>query len=78
MDGYDSGTITVNGQAMPRHANPEQMKRQGLALTPEERKNQGVILIHSIRDNLCNACLDKVSDHHIINKKRREEFARRQ
>ena len=78
VDGYDSGTITVNGQAMPRHANPEQMKRQGLALTPEERKNQGVILIHSIRDNLCNACLDKVSDHHIINKKRREEFARRQ
>ena len=78
VDGYDSGTITVNGQAMPRHANPEQMKRQGLALTPEERKNQGVILIHSIRDNLCNACLDKVSDHHIINKKRREEFAERQ
>ena len=78
VDGYDSGTITVNGQAMPKHANPEQMKRQGLALTPEERKNQGVILIHSIRDNLCNACLDKISDHHIINKKRREEFAERQ
>ena len=36
VDGYDSGTITVNGQTMPRHANPEQMKRQGLALTPEE------------------------------------------
>ena len=78
VDGYDSGTITVNGRAMPRHANPEQMKRQGLALTPEERKNQGVILIHSIRDNLCNACLDKVSDHHNNNNTRREEFARRQ
>ena len=36
------------------------------------------ILIHSIRDNLCNACLDKISDHHIINQRRRKDFAERQ
>ena len=53
MDGYDSGQITVNGQVMSRKATPEQMKHMGMGLTPEERKNQGVILIHSIRDNLC-------------------------
>ena len=68
----------MNGEGMERRATPEQMKKRGMGLTPEERKNQGVILIHSIRDNLCNACLDKVSDHHIINRKRREEFANRQ
>ena len=78
VDGYDSGQITINGQPMNRKATPEQMKRKGMGLTPEERKNQGVILIHSIRDNLCNACLDKVSDHHIINQRRRREFAERQ
>ena len=78
VDGYDSGRITMNGAVMERRATPEQMKKRGMGLTPEERKNQGVILIHSIRDNLCNACLDKVSDHHIINRKRREEFANRQ
>src|SRR5699024_1099034 len=78
VDGYDSGQITINGQPMNRKATPEQMKRKGMGLTPEERKNQGVILIHSIRDNLCNACLDKISDHHVINKKRRKEMAQRQ
>ena len=78
VDGYDSGQITINGQPMNRKATPEQMKRKGMGLTPEERKNQGVILIHSIRDNLCNACLDKISDHHIINQRRRKDFAERQ
>ena len=78
VDGYDSGQIMVNGQVMSRKATPEQMKHMGMGLTPEERKNQGVILIHSIRDNLCNACLDKISDHHVINKKRRKEMAQRQ
>ena len=78
VDGYDSGTVELGGRKIDRRATPEQMKRLGVGLTPEERKNQGVILIHSIRDNLCNACLDKVSDHHVINRKRRDAFARRQ
>ena len=78
VDGYDSGKIIVNGTEMSRRATPAQMMKMGMGLTPEERKNQGVILIHSIRDNLCNACLDKISDHHVINKKRREKFANRQ
>lgn len=78
VDGYDSGKIIINGEEMSRRATPQQMKRKGMGLTPEERKNQGVILIHSIRDNLCNASLSKISDHHVINKKRRDEFANRQ
>lgn len=78
VDGYDSGKIIVHGKEMSRRATPEQMKLVGMGLTPEERKNQGVILIQSIRDNLCNACLDKISHHHIINSKLRSEFAKRQ
>ena len=77
-DDYDSGTVEINGKRAPRKVTPESMKKVGMGLTPEERKNQGVILIHSIRDNLCNACLDKISDHHIINKKRRDQFAQKQ
>ena len=78
VDGYDSGRILIHGEEVDRKATPEQMKQKGMGLTPEERKNQGVILIHSIRDNLCNACLDKISDHHVINTKRRSQFAQRQ
>lgn len=78
VDAYDSGEIRVEGNTVPRKADPVMMKRHGLGLTPEERKSQGVILIHSIRDNLCYASLDRISDHHVIHKGRRADFANRQ
>ena len=77
-DSFDSGEIIVEGKIVPRNISPETMKKMGLGLTPEERKTQGVILIHSIRDNLCYASLDKICDRHIINKPRRTQFAQRQ
>ena len=60
-DPYDSGKIIVNGKVAPRHASPVSMKKMGLGLTPENRKEEGLILIHSIRDNLCYASMDKTS-----------------
>lgn len=77
-DSYDSGTVTVDGQSAPANADPIRMMDMGLGLTPEERKTQGVILIHSIRDNLCYASLDKMTDHHVINGRKRREFAQKQ
>ena len=77
-DPYDSGSITVEGQEAPRQASPIEMMHMGLGLTPEERKTQGVILIHSIRDNLTYASLDKISDGHVISNERRKEFSERQ
>ena len=75
---FEDISFTLKKGEVLGKATPEQMKQKGMGLTPEERKNQGVILIHSIRDNLCNACLDKISDHHVINTKRRSQFAQRQ
>ena len=72
VDAYDSGELLIEDKPVSRRANPVLMKRLGVGLTPEERKTQGVILIHSIRDNLCYASLDKISDHHVINKGRRK------
>lgn len=77
-DRYDSGDVVVEGIKMGKNATPVSMKRHGVGLTPEERKSQGVILIHSVRDNLCYASLDKISDRHVINAKRRQQFAERQ
>ncbi len=77
-DPYDSGTILVEGQQAPRHATPISMMKMGMGLTPEERKTQGVILIHSIRDNLCYASMDKITKRHVINDKIRREFSERQ
>ena len=78
VDAYDSGELLIEDKPVSRRANPVLMKRLGVGLTPEERKTQGVILIHSIRDNLCYASLDKISDHHVINKGRRTSFANQQ
>lgn len=77
-DPYDAGKIIINGQQVSNKANPVMMKRYGVGLTPEERKSQGLILIHSIRDNLCYASLDKLSDHHVVNRARRSAFASQQ
>ncbi len=76
-DPYDHGSVRVNGEAVRGKPTPERMKKVGLALTPEERKREGVILIHSIRDNLTYASLDKISRRHIIDVEQRKEFANR-
>jgi ABC-type sugar transport system ATPase subunit len=77
-DTLDSGEIIVAGKPAPKNSSPETMKKLGMGLTPEERKSQGVILIHSIRDNLCYASLSKICDWHVINNARRDKFAMQQ
>ena len=77
-DPYDSGEILVDQKTAPKNAGPIGMMQMGLGLTPEERKTQGVILIHSIRDNLCYASMDKMTQRHVINEKTRKEFSERQ
>jgi ABC-type sugar transport system ATPase subunit len=54
------------------------MVKAGVGLTPEDRKTQGLILIHSIRDNLCYASMNLTADGWVENKARRNQFADRQ
>lgn len=77
-DPYDSGKIFIDGKESRKNSDTVHMKNLGLGLTPEERKLHGVILIHSIRDNLCYACLDKISNHHVIDAKKRLEISQKQ
>ncbi|MCC8140438.1 MAG: sugar ABC transporter ATP-binding protein [Lachnospiraceae bacterium] len=77
-DPYDSGTIKVNGIAAGKKATPASMKKMGLGLTPEDRKQEGLILIHSIKDNLCYASMDKTSHGWLEDKKLRDEAANKQ
>lgn len=60
-DSYDSGEIFISQKKASRHASPISMKKMGMGLTPENRKEEGLVLIHSIRDNLCYASMDKTS-----------------
>ena len=77
-DPYDSGTITVNGVTAPQRSSPIKMKKLGLGLTPENRKEEGLILIHSIRDNLCYASMDKTSNGWLEIRKKRVAAADKQ
>ena len=54
------------------------MKKLGLGLTPENRKEEGLILIHSIRDNLCYASMDKTSNGWLEIRKKRVAAADKQ
>jgi ribose transport system ATP-binding protein len=76
-DPVDRGEVIVGGKLI-KHANPMKMVRAGVGLTPENRKTQGLILIHSIRDNLCYASMHITADGWLENKRKREAFAQRQ
>jgi ABC-type sugar transport system ATPase subunit len=76
-DPVDHGEVIVDGQTY-KSANPIMMVQAGVGLTPEDRKSQGLILIHSIRDNLCYASMNITADGWLENKRKRNSFAEKQ
>jgi ABC-type sugar transport system ATPase subunit len=54
------------------------MVKAGVGLTPENRKIQGLILIHSVKDNLCYASMHMTANGWLENKRKRNTFAERQ
>lgn len=76
-DPVDGGEVIVEGKTY-RKANPIKMKDAGVGLTPENRKTEGLILIHSIRDNLCYASLNLTANGWVENKRKRHAFAQKQ
>jgi ABC-type sugar transport system ATPase subunit len=76
-DPVDSGEVVIEGKTY-KAANPIKMVKAGVGLTPENRKTEGLILIHSIRDNLCYASMNVTADGWIENKRKRNAFAEKQ
>jgi ABC-type sugar transport system ATPase subunit len=76
-DPVDVGEIVVEGK-VHKNVNPIKMVKVGVGMTPESRKEQGLVLIHSIRDNLCYASMNITADGWVENKRKRNLFADRQ
>jgi ABC-type sugar transport system ATPase subunit len=76
-DPVDSGEVIIEGKTY-KSADPIKMVKAGLGLTPENRKIQGLILIHSIKDNLCYASMNITANGWLENKRKRNAFADRQ
>lgn len=76
-DPIDSGEIIVQDKIL-KSTDPIKMVSEGIGLTPENRKEEGLILIHSVRDNLCYASMNITADGWIENKNKRNAFAEKQ
>ena len=76
-DPVDRGEVVIEGKTY-KSADPIKMVNAGVGLTPENRKIQGLILIHSIKDNLCYASMNITADGWLENKHKRDLFAERQ
>lgn len=57
VDPYETGTITLNGEEIPKKATPGDMIKKGVALIPEDRKRQGLSLMLDISSNVVMASL---------------------
>ena len=76
-DPVDGGEVVIEGKTH-RDATPIKMVKAGIGLTPENRKTAGLILIHSIRDNLCYASMNLTRHGWLENKAQRSAFAEKQ
>jgi ABC-type sugar transport system, ATPase component len=76
-DPVDRGEVVIEGKTY-KSTDPIKMVKAGVGLTPENRKIQGLILIHSIKDNLCYASMNITADGWLENKRKRDVFAERQ
>lgn len=76
-DPVDGGEVVVEGRTY-KSANPIKMVNAGIGMTPEDRKFQGLILMHSIKDNLCYASMRSIARGWLENKRQRDVFAENQ
>jgi ribose transport system ATP-binding protein len=60
MDIADSGEITIRGKVR-RINSPRDAIRAGIGFVTEDRKGEGLVLIASVKDNICLAKLRKLS-----------------
>ncbi|MBI9050573.1 MAG: sugar ABC transporter ATP-binding protein [Anaerolineaceae bacterium] len=76
-DPFDKGEIEIEGKIF-KSTDPIKMVKAGMGLTPENRKLEGLILIHSVRDNLCYASMKMTANGWLENKSKRDIFAGKQ
>lgn len=60
VDGYRSGTVRMNGKAIPKNS-PTAAMRAGMALVPEDRRKQGLVLDESVSRNIASSMLRSIA-----------------
>ncbi|HPU95955.1 MAG TPA: sugar ABC transporter ATP-binding protein, partial [Bacillota bacterium] len=75
-DPKDSGKVSLFGGEI-KAGSPGAMVAKGVGFVPEDRKEQGLALIMSVKDNIVQASLDKVSTGPFINGSKEKKVARK-
>nr|WP_246401377.1 sugar ABC transporter ATP-binding protein [Jiangella mangrovi] len=60
VDAYESGSVRVNGEALPK-GRPRTSTSRGIALVPEDRRRQGLVLDDGVSRNLTLAIRSKLA-----------------
>ena len=60
VDGYESGSVKLNGRPLPGGKPAESINR-GLALVPEDRRKQGLVLEQGVAKNIALSIRQKLS-----------------
>jgi rhamnose transport system ATP-binding protein len=74
VDGYKSGSVTVNRREVPK-SNPAASMKAGLALVPEDRRKQGVVMNLPLARNVTLAIRDSLQRLGLISAKRENHAA---
>lgn len=77
IDRYDSGSVTVDGRALPCSSVSDAMQA-GLALVPEDRQHEGLVLPMTVSENVSLASLNSLTFGGLLNAKKESELVSRQ
>ncbi|HIY01197.1 MAG TPA: sugar ABC transporter ATP-binding protein [Candidatus Blautia faecipullorum] len=73
---YDAGTIEINGKEV-HIKSPIQAMKCGIGFITEDRKVEGLMLDESIEKNIALANLSRVSNHHVMDRKKEDELVKK-
>ena len=74
VDGYDTGSVTMAGRAVPAH-NPRAAIQAGMAFVPEDRRKQGLVTEASVAHNVAGVIRRGLSKAGLLTQKAESEAA---
>ena len=73
VDKYESGSVKINGKALPA-GSPVAAMKEKIALVPEDRRQQGLFMMAGVNRNISMESFSNLVDRGLINFKREREL----
>jgi rhamnose transport system ATP-binding protein len=73
VDKYETGSVKINGKALPA-GSPVAAMKEKIALVPEDRRQQGLFMVAGVNRNISIESFTNLVDRGLINFKREREL----